>query len=294
MVKKMRPRQAPDLALRPLLMTNLMQTDCGTVPVVPNSTYTAHINTLLDARVTYSCNSGYSARGAETIVCLTNGWTRRPLCHPDCGTVPVVPNSTYTAHTNTLLDARVTYSCNSGYSARGAETIVCLTNGWTRRPLCHPDCGTVPVVPNSTYTAHTNTLLDARVTYSCNSGYSARGAETIVCLTNGWTRRPLCHPDCGTVPAVPYSTYTTPTKTLIGTRVTYSCNSGYTSSGAEIISCSTSGWTTPPVCHPDVGYDCSDITCTDPHAVCDGDTLLCSCPTGYFDSNGATSGGKCE
>ncbi|WAR16372.1 hypothetical protein MAR_030966 [Mya arenaria] len=109
------------------------------------------------------------------------------------------------------------------------------------------------------------------------------GAETIVCLTSGWDTPPVCHPDCGTVPAVPYSTYTTPTNTLLGALVTYSCNSGYKSSGVETIVCFTSGWATRPVCHPDVGYDCTDTTCTDPNAVCDDATLLCSCPTGYFD-----------
>ncbi|XP_052761826.1 deleted in malignant brain tumors 1 protein-like [Mya arenaria] len=386
--------------------------DCGIVPSVPYSTYKAPTDTLLGARVTYSCNNGYTASGVETIVCFTSGWATRPVCHPvicsvpdvkdaskdsgativyntavtytcdrghihtdgnlvrtcqtdgqldgysptctrDCGTVPAVPNSAYTVQTNTLLGARVTYSCNSGYTSSGAVTIACLTSGWATRPVCYPNCGTIPLVPNSTYTTPTNTLLGAHVTYSCNFGFSARDTETIVCLTNGWTTRPVCHPvicsvpdvtdaskgsgatiiynttvtytctgghihtdgnlvrtcqtdgqldgnsptctrDCGTVPAVPYSTYTTPTNTLLGALVTYSCNSGYKSSGVETIVCFTSGWATRPVCHPDVGYDCTDTTCTDPNAVCDDATLLCSCPTGYFDSNGAALGGTCE
>ncbi|WAR08635.1 SVEP1-like protein [Mya arenaria] len=202
----------------------------------------------------------------------------------NCGTVPAVPHSTYTVPTNTLLGARVTYSCNYGYTVSGAKTIACLASGWATRPVCHPDCGTVPAVPNSTSTAPTNTLLGARVTYSCNSGYTSSGAGTIECLTSGWATRPACLPECGTVPAVPNSTYTTPTNTLLGARVTYSCNSGYTASGAETIKCLTS----------DVGYDCTDITCADPNAVCDGDALLCSCPTGFFDSNGVALGGTCE
>ncbi|WAR08230.1 hypothetical protein MAR_018188, partial [Mya arenaria] len=44
----------------------------------------------------------------------------------------------------------------------------------------------------------------------------------------------------------------------------------------------------------DLGYDCTNTTCTDPNAVCADATLLCSCPTGYFDSNGAALGGTCE
>ncbi|XP_052809333.1 CUB and sushi domain-containing protein 3-like [Mya arenaria] len=333
--------------------------NCGTVPEVPHGTYTATTNTFLGARVTYSCNSGYTSSSSETIVCLTSGWATRPVCDPitcsvpdveaafknsgatiaynttvtytcvaghnhtdgnlvrtcqtnghldgisptctrDCGTVPSVPYSTFTTPQNTLIGAHVTYSCNSGYSARNAETIVCLTNGWTTRPVCHLDCGTVPAVPYSTYKAPTDTLLGARVTYSCNSGYTVLGADTIVCLTSGWATRPVCHPvicsvpdvidaskdsgativynttvtykcagghihtegnlvrtcqteslldgnsptctrDCGTVPAVPYSTYTSPTNTFLGARITYSCNSGYTSSGAETIGCFTSG-----------------------------------------------------
>ncbi|WAR08212.1 hypothetical protein MAR_018170, partial [Mya arenaria] len=117
-----------------------------------------------------------------------------------------VPHSTYTVPTNTLLGARVTYSCNYGYTVSGAKTIACLASGWATRPVCHPDCGTVPAVPYSTYKAPTDTLLGAH---------------------------------CGTVPAVPYSTYTSPTNTFLGARITYSCNSGYTSSGAETIGCFT-------------------------------------------------------
>ncbi|WAR08213.1 CFAH-like protein [Mya arenaria] len=156
------------------------------------------------------------------------------------------------------------------------------------------DCGTVPAVPHSTYTTPTNTLLGARVTYSCDSGYFVSGTEIITCLTSGWTARPVCHPECGTLPAVPYSTHTPPTSRLIGAHVTYLCDFGYTSSGADTIECLTSGWTTRPFCHPDVGYNCTDTSCTDPNAVCDGDTLLCSCPAGYFDSNGGALRGTCE
>ncbi|XP_052791731.1 sushi, von Willebrand factor type A, EGF and pentraxin domain-containing protein 1-like [Mya arenaria] len=257
--------------------------DCGTVPSVPHSTYTAPINTLLGAHVTYSCNSGYTSSGAVIISCSTSGWTTPPVCHWDCGTVPAVSYSTYTTPTNTLLGARVTYSCNSGYTASGAVIISCSTSGWTSPPVCHKDCGTVPAVPHSTYTAPTNTFLGARVTFSCNSGYTSSGAMTIYCRTSGWTTPPVCHWDCGTVPAVPHSTYTAPINTLLGAHVTYSCNSGYTSSGAVIISCSTSGWTTPPVCH----WDCGTVpavsysTYTAPTNTLLGARVTYSCNSGY-------------
>ncbi|WAR08225.1 F13B-like protein, partial [Mya arenaria] len=260
--------------------------DCGTVPAVSYSTYTAQTNTLLGARVTYSCSSGYTASGAVIISCSTSGWTSPPVCHKDCGTVPVVPHSTYTAPTNTFLGARVTFSCNSGYTSSGAMTIYCQTSGWTTPPVCHWDCGTVPAVPHSTYIAPTNTLLGVRVTYSCNSGYTSSGAVIILCSTSGWTTPPVCHWDCGTVPAVPHSTYTSSTNTLIGARVTYSCNSGYTSSGAVIISCSTSGWTTPPVCHQDSGtvQAVPHSTYTSPTNTLIGARVTYSCNSGYTSS----------
>ncbi|XP_052810112.1 deleted in malignant brain tumors 1 protein-like isoform X2 [Mya arenaria] len=264
--------------------------DCGTVPAVSYSTYTAPTNTLLGARVTYSCNSGYTALGAVIISCSTSGWTSPPVCHKDCGTVPVVPHSTYTAPTNTFLGARVTFSCNSGYTSSGAMTIYCQTSGWTTPPVCHWDCGTVPAVPHSTYTAPINTLLGAHVTYSCNSGYTSSGAVIISCSTSGWTTPPVCHWDCGTVPAVSYSTYTTPTNTLLGARVTYSCNSGYTASGAVIISCSTSGWTSPPVCHKDCGTvpAVPHSTYTAPTNTFLGAHVTFSCNSGYTSSGAMT------
>ncbi|XP_052811572.1 deleted in malignant brain tumors 1 protein-like [Mya arenaria] len=327
--------------------------DCGTVPAVPHSTYTVPTNTLLGARVTYSCNYGYTVSGAKTIACLASGWATRPVCHPvTCS----VPDASKTYWATIVYNTTVTYTCAGGHIHTDGNLVrTCQTDGQLdgSSPICTRDCGTVPAVPNSTSTAPTNTLLGARVTYSCNSGYTSSGAGTIECLTSGWATRPACLPatcsvpdvedaskdsgatvvynttvmytcaeghihtdgnlvwtcrtdsrldgysptctrECGTVPAVPNSTYTTPTNTLLGARVTYSCNSGYTASGAETIKCLTSGWATRPVCHPDVGYDCTDITCADPNAVCDGDALLCSCPTGFFDSNGVALGGTCE
>ncbi|XP_052791732.1 sushi, von Willebrand factor type A, EGF and pentraxin domain-containing protein 1-like, partial [Mya arenaria] len=270
------------------------------VPDVQDTSKDSGTTVVYNTTVTYTCADSYIVtHGSLVRTCQADGQLdgSSPTCTPDCGTVPVVPNSTYTTPTNTLLGARVAYSCNSGYTSSGAETIACLTSGWTTRPVCHPVTCSVPDVEDTSKDSGTMIVYNTTVTYTCvESNIVTNGSLVRTCQADGQLdgTSPTCTPDCGTVPSVPNSTYTTPTNTLLGARVTYSCNSGYTSSGAVIISCSTSGWTTPPVCHPDLGYDCTNTTCTDPNAVCADATLLCSCPTGYFDNNGAALGGTCE
>ncbi|XP_052810124.1 deleted in malignant brain tumors 1 protein-like isoform X2 [Mya arenaria] len=255
---------------------------------------------VYNTTVTYTCTGGYFHTNGDLIrTCQANGLLNgiSPTCTRDCGTVPAVPHSTYTTPTNTLLGARVTYSCDSGYFVSGTEIITCLTSGWTARPVCHPVTCSVSDVEDASKDSGETIIYNTTVLYTCAEGHiHTNGSIVRTCQTDGQLdgTSPTCSQECGTLPAVPYSTHTPPTSRLIGAHVTYLCDFGYTSSGADTIECLTSGWTTRPFCHPDVGYNCTDTSCTDPNAVCDGDTLLCSCPAGYFDSNGGALRGTCE
>ena len=53
---------------------------------------------------------------------------------------------------------------------------------------------------------------------------------------------------CGSPPSIDNGSPGTPTSTIFGGTVTYSCDTGYTLSGSATITCQASGWETPPVC----------------------------------------------
>ena len=57
----------------------------------------------------------------------------------DCGDPPAISNGgyTWTAGSPAPIGTMVTYTCDSGYTMDGADTVVCKGDGaWTTPPSC--------------------------------------------------------------------------------------------------------------------------------------------------------------
>ncbi|XP_052776609.1 deleted in malignant brain tumors 1 protein-like isoform X2 [Mya arenaria] len=149
-------------------------------------------------------------------------------------------------------------------TCQGNESVInlCMFRPWGQHDCSHgEDVGVackacfVPDVKDASKDTGAVIVYNMTVTYTCAGGHlHTYGNLVRTCQTDSQLdgSSPTCTRDCGTVPAVPYSTYNAPTDTLLGSRVTYSCNTGYTVSGPGTIVCLTSGWATRPVCHPEV------------------------------------------
>ncbi|XP_052809331.1 deleted in malignant brain tumors 1 protein-like [Mya arenaria] len=151
-------------------------------------------------------------------------------------------------------------------TCQGNETVIdlCMFRPWGQHNCGHnKDVGVtcraciLPYVVNASRDTGAAIVYNTTVTYTCAGGYIHTNGIVRTCQADG--QLDGIPPTC--TRAVPHSTYTVPTNTLLGARVTYSCNYGYTVSGAKTIACLASGWATRPVCHPDVA--CDDLTQAD-------------------------------
>ncbi|XP_053384859.1 sushi, von Willebrand factor type A, EGF and pentraxin domain-containing protein 1-like [Mercenaria mercenaria] len=278
------------------------QVDCGSPSTIANSQRT-FTSTTPGSIVTYTCNSGYTSSpttAAMSFTCLDTGqWESISFAcqQVDCGTPSIVANSQRT-FTTTTLGSIVTYTCNSGYTSSpttAAMSFTCLATGqWESISFtCQQvDCGTPSTAANSQRT-FTSTTPGSIVTYTCNSGYTSSpttAAMSLSCLGNGqWESISFtCQQvDCGT-PSTVANSQRTFTSTTPGSIVTYTCNSGYTSSpttAAMSLTCFASGqWES-------ISFTCQQVDCGTPSTVANsqrtyttttaGSTVTFTCNSGY-------------
>lgn len=179
--------------------------------------------------VTYSCDQGYTLSGATTRPCQTDatfGGTA-PTCVPvSCGTLDPPSNGGVNAPTITY-GASGTYSCNNGYSLTGSPTRTCdVTGQWT---------GAAP----------TCTLVVTGCADSpCKNGGTCTpvgvGGFSCACTT-GWAGNDCASPVTCVGAVAPGNGGVSASSAVYGASVTYSCDAGYTLSGATSRICQANG-----------------------------------------------------
>ncbi|XP_068692895.1 sushi, von Willebrand factor type A, EGF and pentraxin domain-containing protein 1-like [Montipora foliosa] len=203
---------------------------CGD-PGTPKNGRKVGMQYSVNRKVYFDCDLGYELWGSEERMCQQNGtWTgQQPVCKVvDCG-IPQKPENGRFVGNETTFQSSITYECDEGYELQGTKTRMCTSDKkWSGRDvICsgQSDC------------QRTNRQPSRRCAKSCNleTGCDNPADE---CLCDGdcgysCVQKGL---SCGNPPSV---TNAKPQyqSTNFGAVVTYTCETGYTLSGASQRTC---------------------------------------------------------
>lgn len=225
--------------------------DCGSLSAPSNGTISAGATTFGTTR-TLGCDVGYVAGGSLSRSCQASGsWsgTATTCTIFDCGAAPAPANASISAQTGTTFGSSVTYACATGYErTAGSASLSCGATGWTGTPptCTRVACPTVPTIPNATLSDAPRTYAYTDVaTYACNAGYELSGAPTLTATCGaagsfGAASGTCVRRDCGSLssPANGAVSFTT---TTFESNASYTCNVGYTLTGATSRTCQADG-----------------------------------------------------
>ncbi|XP_071820760.1 complement receptor type 2-like [Apostichopus japonicus] len=140
------------------------------------------------AKVTYTCNEGYSLEGDGEIVCSEDGsWSRirgqclLPTCDP-----PGRSENLIQIGLDYSVSATVYYECTAGYTLQGTSTRTCLGNRtWSgSNPSCLAN-NCPPLVPGTNLTIQRsgtgNYIVHDVVTFACVEGFFLKTPGPIHC-----------------------------------------------------------------------------------------------------------------
>ncbi|XP_058615937.1 complement factor H-related protein 2-like [Onychostoma macrolepis] len=200
--------------------------------------------------------------GQRTIECLSNGKWDQP--YPKCEEVTcegeqLIGVDILTGHPGIVSPYKpghvLVFRCTDvNLKMHGQRTIECLSNGKWDQP--YPKCEEIKceaprdqhVYSPSQY-FRGDMKLGARRSYRCESGYEKMAAEA-TCTRDGWTPKPLCAESGCEAPRDlhiyrSYDYFRGDMK--LGSKLYYSCESGYEKMAAEA-TCTEDGWTPNPLC----------------------------------------------
>ncbi|XP_076821299.1 CUB and sushi domain-containing protein 3-like [Clavelina lepadiformis] len=194
--------------------------------------------------ITYECNDDYILIGNSTLNCQdTTEWSSdAPTCQANFCLQHDVQFATYSPKTNTKWRSgdSISYQCNDGYRLIGSSRLDCLDNNtWSSDPpICEENLCPHLQVEFATHTPNRVTWSPSNsVRYQCNDGYRMVGNAILVCLqSRKWSAKPpVCKEILCQVPLPPpfASISTKGRRVSRGSRVTFTCNDGYTINGAE-------------------------------------------------------------
>ena len=260
----------------------------------------------VDAVATFGCESGFMLNGLSWSTCLSSGqWdSPMPACAQvmavTCPTLPL-PTNGQVSYSQSALEPNTTasFSCQLGYNLDGFEVLTCGEDGqWDNpEPTCRAildRCPQLEDVDNAIVSVVGNGGPGTVVSYVCDAGYTLEGAANIRCMQNTeWDNsEPSCAPVTCPFPGVidnGVPSASADAVFLVGSNVTYSCNSSsYELKGSPILTCLPNGeWNQPrPMC--------LEITCPFPGLIEDGSltasrselfsinaTVNFTCITGY-------------
>ncbi|XP_035675655.1 sushi, von Willebrand factor type A, EGF and pentraxin domain-containing protein 1-like [Branchiostoma floridae] len=246
--------------------------------------------------VTFSCDPGYQLTGSVTRTCQsTLDWSgTQPTCTKvQCPEVTTPPNGQISRH-HFEYGNHLQFSCNAGYElVGGSSEITCQADGtWDGTA---PVCNKIQCPPGQSPShGHVtgNIQYGDTISYNCEAGYVLTGDATSTCLSTGvWSNQPpQCTALACSMPSAPAHGSVDGT-TFFGDVITYTCDPGYTLSGASTQTCqSNQQWSgTPPTCQK---LQCASLAAPDHGTVSSstnfvGDTVTFSCDPG-FEIQGST------
>ena len=251
-------------------------------------------NTQYGAVAVYTCNNGYIvANGDETRTCeASEEWSgSEPNCmYVNCGNPGTISNGNKDGDIY-HYGATVSYSCDTGYYINGSQTLQCQANGqWNgSAPSCDIVTCTVPQIDHGSITG--SNTYNSIVTVVCDQGYKINGSDVIVCQDDGhWNdSTPSCDPVMCDPLMAPNGGVKDGNSYTFGSKVSFTCNSGYVINGSNVLSCEANGeWNgTAPTCiaqcleelsSPEHGSKTPDTN----GMFLVGDTVMFSCDNPYI------------
>ncbi|XP_035004474.2 sushi, von Willebrand factor type A, EGF and pentraxin domain-containing protein 1 isoform X2 [Hippoglossus stenolepis] len=207
--------------------------------------------------VVYQCNAGFYLLGDAKVHCSNSGkWGGNP---PACLDVDECAlGSDCDSHASCQnTDGSYICTCTRPYSGDGkncTEPVKCENPG-------SPEFG---------HRSGSNFLMGSEVVFGCEDGYEMIGSSRLRCLETGnWDDPvPYCRALSCPMPSVPENSIMKGDNFTYGSKVTFSCMSGFLPQVPYDFQCLVSlRWTgTPPVCHP--------VTCGGPPNVGNADSRL--------------------
>ncbi|XP_053390251.1 E-selectin-like isoform X1 [Mercenaria mercenaria] len=223
--------------------TEKCPTDCG--DPTPEAGVANPTDIKIGSAVQISCKIGYEIAGNSSIICLVNGsWSDRPECQPtDC----MMPNfdSAIIINTSegTTYNVTAKLSCAVGFTLIGNAYVTCQADGnWSTQPNCViNNCG--DPTPESGNVDSTDFQYGSVIEVKCVEGYKINGNSSIICQANStWNNIPVCDQiECETI-NITNGHFDTALGTTFGKTATQSCDTGYTLSGDETVTCLEAGW----------------------------------------------------
>ncbi|XP_036813763.1 sushi, von Willebrand factor type A, EGF and pentraxin domain-containing protein 1 isoform X2 [Oncorhynchus mykiss] len=224
--------------------------------------------------VVYQCNPGFYLLGDAKVLCANSGkWGGNP---PACLDVDECAlGSDCDEHASCQnTDGSYTCTCIHPYTGDGkncTEPVKCENPG----------------APEFGYRDGSNFLMGSEVVFSCKEGYELIGSSHVQCLETGsWNGVfPYCRAlSCGR-PSVPENAVMMGTNFTFGSKVTFSCVTGFVPGDPYDMRCQGSlKWSRAPPA-------CQRVTCGDPPRVDNSDvtlkgttylsTVLYTCAEGY-------------
>ncbi len=236
------PDVAPDVAVEEAtdIVADLPPAKCPAL-TTPDHGAVSATEASAGESVTYSCDSGYTVNGPDTLTCQDTGnWSDTPpTCDPvQCAALSAPANGKVTVSSQ-LLGSTASYSCDGGFALGGDANRTCQANGaWSgTAPTCNAvsSCAGNPCQNGSTCTD-----LSPGYTCACLPGWNGANCDVPV--------------DCGTLDA-PGNGSIAISKTTNGGTATYTCTAGFVldgNGGNGVRTCQADGtWTgTAPACSP--------------------------------------------
>uniref|UniRef100_K7GHP4 p-selectin n=1 Tax=Pelodiscus sinensis TaxID=13735 RepID=K7GHP4_PELSI len=232
-----------------------------------------HGDFAYNSTCTFSCETGFVRRGAETLECTAQGQWTEPAPRCAAVTCPALAapgrgwlNCTHW-HGDFAYSSTCAFSCETGFVRRGAEMLECTALGQWTEPAPRCEAVTCPALAapgrgwlNCTHW-HGDFAYNSTCAFSCETGFVRRGAETLECTALGqWTGpAPRCE-------AVKCPALAAPGRGLLNcthfhgdfaynSTCTFSCETGFVRRGAETLECTALGqWTEP-------APRCEAVTC---------------------------------
>ncbi|KAL4216425.1 cr1 protein [Mactra antiquata] len=267
---------------------------------VPFTTTTEPFTTTTEAPVV---PTEASLRPEKSITCQAVGtkgvWTNMKKCVVDCYPLPNIDNADRTHPENTYEGSIVEYTCQKGYEIVGSKDVTCQNTGrWSALPYCQPVCPEAPDVPNG-YLMNNgsyNRTKGSELLYVCDDNFTLVGPETVTCedsegdIPRNWTETPICRHACSTPPNIENGTLIGPANLLVGSKVTYKCDTKFRLDGPATATCLETGqWSKIPKCfeyceqppvidHAKYTYNETEtliFQCEDRYELIGNDTLEC-------------------
>ncbi|XP_027736221.1 complement factor H [Empidonax traillii] len=241
-------------------------------------------------RIEYSCLEGYKiADSKPTTMCGINGeWSPAPVCTViECGLLEL-PNGYFSPKKDKYLNGDVvTFSCAKNFVRVGFASAQCYSSGWfPLPPVCKeiyflssfclffsdpsPQCE-LPVdvdlvSPDQHPMSESRTEFHEVIHYRCAS--TDKNIKQATCVSGKWTSETECPDEEGMCPPPPPVSDVQQTTVgryyRNGSKIAYSCPSGFQLIGANEITCTEGKWQSPPHCVERPCLPPQTVECADP------------------------------